>query len=212
MDCPEGSGHLIGGSGCCRGLGVGERLRGVARVGFWGLFERMHAGGRICNLVCGVGPGQGFIGGTTGCSGGMAAVQQQSTATHTDRGGRAGTQEDCDLHRWTRLDVLPPDGMQEIHAPLRGAPVGTKLGGGRPGPWVICVVWMADQLTRVGWGGQAWAGVPLVVTGSSWPVRGRMQVWCWSPMPGAPRCCCVRVCQSPVLIWAPAGGSPFPVV
>ena len=69
-----------------------------------------------------------------------------------------------------------------------------------------------DRLTRVRWGGQAWAGLPLVVTGSSWPVRGRMQVWCWSPMPGTPRCCCVRVCQSPVLIWAPAGGSPFPVV
>ena len=52
----------------------------------------------------------------------------------------------------------------------------------------------------------------LIPPGSSWPVRGRMQVWCWSPMPGTPRCCCVRVCQSPVLMWAPAGGSPFPVV
>jgi hypothetical protein len=36
--------------------------------------------------------------------------------------------EDGDLQGWTWVDVLPPDGMQEIHAPLRGAPVGTKLG------------------------------------------------------------------------------------
>ena len=100
--------------GLLGGLGVGERLRAVARVGFWGLFERMHAGGRICNLVCGIGPGQGFIWGMTGCSGGMAAVQQQSTATHTDGGGRAGTGEDGDLQGWTWVDVLPPDGMQEV--------------------------------------------------------------------------------------------------
>jgi hypothetical protein len=53
------------------------------------------------------------------------------------------TSWDGDLHRDTWVDVLPPDGMQEMHAPLRGAPVGTKLGGGRPGPWVICVVWVA---------------------------------------------------------------------
>ncbi len=146
----------------------------------------------------------------------MGAVQHGSTATHLDAGGLAGTREDGDLHGWTRVDVLPPDGMQEIHAPLRGAPVGTKPGPAALlagwGPWAVCVVWMADQLPRAGWGGQAWAGVPLVVTGSSWPVRGRMQVWCWGPMPGTPRCCCVRACQSPVLIWAPAGGSPFPVV
>jgi hypothetical protein len=41
------------------------------------------------------------------------------------------------------VDMLVVHGMQEIHAPLRGAPVGTKLGGGRPGPWVICVVSVA---------------------------------------------------------------------
>ena len=29
-------------------------------------------------------------------------------------------------------------------------------------------------------------------------------------MPGNPRCCCVRVCQSPVLTGALAGGVPYP--
>jgi hypothetical protein len=28
--------------------------------------------------------------------------------------GRVGTREDGDLHRDTRVDVLPPDGMQEV--------------------------------------------------------------------------------------------------
>ena len=45
---------------------------------------------------------------------GMAAVQHGSTATHPDAGGRAGTREDGDLHGWTQVDVLPPDGVQEV--------------------------------------------------------------------------------------------------
>ena len=45
---------------------------------------------------------------------GMAAVQHGSTATHQDAGGLAGTREDGDLRGWTRVDVLPPDGMQEV--------------------------------------------------------------------------------------------------
>jgi hypothetical protein len=40
----------------------------------------------------------------------MGAVQHGRTATHTDRGGRVGTQEDGDLRGWTRVDVLPTDG------------------------------------------------------------------------------------------------------
>jgi hypothetical protein len=43
-------------------------------------------------------------------------VQHGSTATHTDKGGRAWTQEDGDLHGWTWVDVLPPDGMQEVRS------------------------------------------------------------------------------------------------
>jgi hypothetical protein len=54
----------------------------------------------------------------------MAAVQHGSTATHLDAGGLAGTREDGDLHGWTRVDVLPPDGMQEVSgsSPLSSTP------------------------------------------------------------------------------------------
>jgi hypothetical protein len=47
-------------------------------------------------------------------SAGTAGVQHGSTATHPDAGGLAGTREDDDLRGWTRVDVLPPDGMQEV--------------------------------------------------------------------------------------------------
>jgi Sigma-70 region 2 len=53
-------------------------------------------------------------GATTGGAARMGAVQHGSTATHPDAGGLAGTREDGDLHGWTRVDVLPPDGMQEV--------------------------------------------------------------------------------------------------
>jgi hypothetical protein len=53
-------------------------------------------------------------GATTRAPGGMAPVQHGSTATHRDAGGLAGTREDGDLRGWTRVDVLPPDGMQEV--------------------------------------------------------------------------------------------------
>jgi hypothetical protein len=46
----------------------------------------------------------------------MAAVQHGSTATHLDAGGLVGTREDGDLQGWTRVDVLPPDGMQEVRS------------------------------------------------------------------------------------------------
>src|ERR1700733_2604030 len=44
----------------------------------------------------------------------MTVVQHGSTATHLDAGGLAGTREDGDLHGRTRVDALPPDGMQEV--------------------------------------------------------------------------------------------------
>jgi hypothetical protein len=60
-------------------------------------------------------------GATTGDVARMEAVQHGSTATHPDAGGLARTREDGDLHGWTRVDVLPPDGMQEVigSSPLR---------------------------------------------------------------------------------------------
>src|SRR5882757_4769588 len=74
----------------------------------------MHAERRISSLTYRVDAGQAFIWAPWVPAAGMAAVQHGSTAPHTDRGGRAGTQEDGDLHRETRVDVLPPDGMQEV--------------------------------------------------------------------------------------------------
>jgi len=62
----------------------------------------------------------------------MAAVQHGSTATHPDAGGLAGTRVDGDLHGWTRVDVLPPDGMQEASGSSRLAPQEV------PGQDVIC--------------------------------------------------------------------------
>ena len=47
------------------------------------------------------------------------------------------------------------------------------------------------------------SGVPAAVAVTVWTVRGRSKEWRWSPLPGTPRCRCVRVCQSPVLIRGP---------
>ena len=41
-------------------------------------------------------------------------VQHESTATGLDSGGLVRTSWDGDLHRWTAVDVLPLDGMQEV--------------------------------------------------------------------------------------------------
>src|ERR1035438_906110 len=46
--------------------------------------------------------------------GGHRAVQQRSTATCLDSGGLLGTCRDGDLRRWTSVDGLPLDGMQEV--------------------------------------------------------------------------------------------------
>ena len=64
--------------------------------------------------------------------------------------------------------------------PLRGAMPGMKLG--RAG---VCA-WFA-VVSQVGLGGEvhAGSGVPSVVTGSLWTVRGRNQVWCWDPRCGS---------------------------
>ena len=41
------------------------------------------------------------------------AVQHESTATRMDGGGSEWTPWDGDQRGWTRMDVLPVDGMQE---------------------------------------------------------------------------------------------------
>src|SRR5579864_3027396 len=60
--------------------------------------------------------------------------------------------------------------------------------------------------------GQAWAGASPAVTDGLWSVRGRVLDWLLEPLPGTPRCCCVRVCQSPVLMLGLRGRLAFPVV
>ena len=62
---------------------------------------------------------------------GMAAVQHGSTATHPDAGGLVGTWEDGDLHRETRVDVLPPDGMQEVRSSNLLSSTGQKRNSNR---------------------------------------------------------------------------------
>jgi hypothetical protein len=108
------------GTGSCRrlaGPGVGERLREWREPGLPGLVDQIRGALGSTYLEPGVrelplvrpASELGRV-----CLAGMAAVQQESTATGADAGGRARTREDGDLHRWTRVDVLPPDGMQEV--------------------------------------------------------------------------------------------------
>jgi len=54
--------------------------------------------------------GQSPIGG----AGRGGPVQQESTATGVDAGGPEWTRADGGLHRDTRMDGLPLDGMQEV--------------------------------------------------------------------------------------------------
>src|SRR6202034_3950898 len=66
---------------------------------------------------------------TAGAPAGVAAGQRGSTAPHPDAGGLAGTRVDGDLHGWTRVDVLPPDGMQEVSgsSPLSSTQVRRRI-------------------------------------------------------------------------------------
>ena len=79
----------------------------MVRPGLCSLVDGMRAGGCTCNLVCRVDAGPGFIWARLEFPAGMAAVQQESTATGADAGGRTGMREDGDLRVWTWVDVLP---------------------------------------------------------------------------------------------------------
>ena len=68
-----------------------------------------------------------------------------------------------------------------------------------------------DLAAAGGWKVHSRGDVPLVVTVCLWTAGGRVLDRCESPFPGNPRCCCVRVCQSPVLAGALAGGAPVPI-
>ena len=50
----------------------------------------------------------------TGASGADGSGTARKYSNSRGRGGTRGTREDGDLQGWTRVDVLPPDGMQEV--------------------------------------------------------------------------------------------------
>jgi hypothetical protein len=105
--------------------------------------------------------------------------------------------------------------ISDIHASLRGAAVGTITGSFPPSAWcgseVAGVVCVFGGVQRSGRKVHSGTGAPPAVTVRSWTVRGRISDWCWSSLPGNPRCRCVRVCQSPVLTGALAGGVLVPI-
>jgi hypothetical protein len=114
----------------CLGWEWGRGCGRVARARLWGLLDRMHTGGRICYLVYKGWRWSGLhLRPRLVPPARMAAIQHGSTATHPDAGGLAGTREDGDLHGWTRVDVLPPDGMQEVSgsSPLSSTQVRRRI-------------------------------------------------------------------------------------
>ena len=127
------------GPGVCRRAGLlsipeaGERLRGAVKgVGCGGLLDRMHTE-RRSSVAWGGGltlvraPSRA----TTVPPARMAPAQHGSTATHPDAGALVGMWEDGDLHGWTRVDVLPPDGMQEVRSSNLLSSTGQKQNSNR---------------------------------------------------------------------------------
>ena len=68
--------------------------------------------------------------------GSAGSVQLESTATRPDDPGSRVTPGDDDLRGWTRVDVLPADGMQEIRGsnPLSSTSVVSQDIGMTPNP------------------------------------------------------------------------------
>ncbi len=88
------------------------------------------------------------------------------------------------------------------HAPLARRCRGIRKPGPAP---LVCAdrSWPGSSVVH-GWrrlGGRCTVVLaPSAVTDRLWTVGGRELDCCRSPCRGDPRCCCVRVCQSPVLI------------
>ena len=164
---------------------------------------------------------------------GTAAAQQESTATHPHAGGLAGTQEDGDLHRDTRVDALPPDGMQEVSgsSPLSSTgqkrnsnrsnrsnrPYSGKVPQRRPaGPPHVC----SDRASRPGWG--CWQDTGFEAPNRRWPAchlrrppphRSRDSchlVTTWPPWRTIPASDCCRICKWPRSHWSSLRPGPLP--
>src|ERR1700722_6703310 len=161
----------------------------------------MHGGGRICNLVHMVDAGQASSEARLGLPAWMAAVQQESTATHPDAGGLAGTREDGDLQGWTPVDVLPPDGMQEVSGSSPLSSTGQKPNSNnsnseysrkvqqrRPsGPPYVCSDRIFPQLGAAGPPSacRCGTGAGQPVTWANTRLIGSVTLATWSP-PGSP--------------------------
>ena len=109
---------------------------------------------------------------------------------------------------------IPRVSELEIMRRWRGAAVGFE--NWVPRRWCARIVAGGGSPGVAGWrrGGRkvhSCAGVPSVVSVCLWTVRGRELDCCRSPLPGNPRCCCVRVCQSPVLMWGSGGRRACPI-
>jgi hypothetical protein len=153
---------------------------------------------------------------------GMAAVQHGSTATHRDAGGLAGTREDGDLRGWTRVDVLPPDGMQEVSGSSLLSSTGQKRNSNgsnseysskvqqrRPtGPPYVC----SDRAPSAAWG--CWQDTGFQALNQRWPAchlgkspPHRSGDSChlattqppWRTIPASDSC---RICKWPRSRWA----------
>jgi hypothetical protein len=107
-------------------------------------------------------------GAATGGTARVEAVQHGSTATHPDAGGLAGTREDGDLHGWTRVDVLPPDGMQEVSGSSPLSSTGQQRNSNRSNRQYSSKV----QQRRPGWAAVRVFGLDFSRAGGCWQDTG----------------------------------------
>ena len=72
--------------------------------------------GALCGTAGGIPESQPKYRNVCGLLRTTGGVQHESTATGRDGSGSVCTLQDCDLRRWTPVDGLPADGMQEVRS------------------------------------------------------------------------------------------------
>ena len=126
------AGMCVGESGCLAPGWEGVRLRGSgegpASVASLTTCPPEGAPVTWCAGLALVG---GIIWDTTGAPGGESSGTGGKYRNWCGRGRTCGDAEDGDLHGWTRVDVLPPDGMQEVSgsSPQRSNAWSSRFGG-----------------------------------------------------------------------------------